>query len=674
MVVHVHADVVHEKTGNHGDDAEADAAIVHIGIRLGIGFLAGSNDSAVKGAVGAADAGQVSNGLGAGLCREDDHIGDEASDIDRRGIGVGRQRLELRQTCADELVFEVRHELRGKDVVVHGIAEGAADNAHGESQRRGRGDEVLRTDDHGDERCGHDNTADAKAGNGKHDIDGTHVVDARGGEGAAAGRHDSTRRKEQPAVAAAPLCENAQGADAADKHGDGKGQAAQADTDGVVAVDVVGLRGPEHEDREEVGAGHEGDQEREPHGAGARGRARGARVVVVDEAARHHGELGKAELPDGKGDEHHDSQNKRHDDVGAVPVVLVAAPEQAGNKQHGAADGQQAADGIDARQEVAAPRVQAEGVGARRRVVEDGQDQEAGKGVDGREHADVAPAGVGGNEVGPQHGGRKGQHGEDEHANVGAALARGSNLGGAGQSSQLVDAGADARDGHAGNEVVHAVGKGADELAGDDEGTAEQRHVAAAKEVGEGPHKGADGGRRQQVAGDEPDPAVDAANVVVDDGGDAAPEVDGDLGAGPEESHADEGHEAGAGHGLFWGCGSRGGRGWRRGLDVGGHGLEVDGVRMVDADDVVLDARVVFGAAADMLLLSRVSSVCFSDGWSDGRSDGRSVGFCCDVDEAVEAAAVIMVAVEAVGEADEWASSSVDGRRMASLFLMPGMM
>jgi hypothetical protein len=94
------------------------------------------------------------------------------------------------------------------------------------------------------------------------------------------------------------------------------------------------------------------------------------------------------------------------------------------------------------------------------------------------------------------------------------------------------------------------VRRGGDGDADDDERGAHQGDVPPAQQVGEGADEGADGCEGEEVGEDEPDPAVCAADVGVDVWGDAAEEVDGDLGAGPEEGHGDEGEEAVDGH---WG-------------------------------------------------------------------------------------------------------------------------
>ena len=94
------------------------------------------------------------------------------------------------------------------------------------------------------------------------------------------------------------------------------------------------------------------------------------------------------------------------------------------------------------------------------------------------------------------------------------------------------------------------MGKGADELADNDKTAAEQGDITTTYQVRQGANKGTDGGRGQQVGSDEPDPAIDTAEVSIDNRREAAPEVNGDLGTRPQKRHAHEGHKASARHWL----------------------------------------------------------------------------------------------------------------------------
>ncbi len=69
------------------------------------------------------------------------------------------------------------------------------------------------------------------------------------------------------------------------------GDAADTDADGVVAVDVEGLSGPEHNHTEEVGATYESDDEGE-----------GEDAWFLLEARRKHRVFRAVDFPDAEGD------------------------------------------------------------------------------------------------------------------------------------------------------------------------------------------------------------------------------------------------------------------------------------------------------------------------------------------------------------------------------------
>lgn len=82
------------------------------------------------------------------------------------------------------------------------------------------------------------------------------------------------------------------------EHNDGTSQDAEAnwnttdtDTGGIMAVDVESLCWPEHDDREEIGAGDEGDDQ---------GQRKNARFLL--QARWEHGEFGTLDFPDGESD------------------------------------------------------------------------------------------------------------------------------------------------------------------------------------------------------------------------------------------------------------------------------------------------------------------------------------------------------------------------------------
>lgn len=102
------------------------------------------------------------------------------------------------------------------------------------------------------------------------------------------------------------------------KHDDGPGQNAEGDgettdTDagGIMAVDVEGLSRPEHDDREEVGAGDEGDDQ-----------SQGQDARILLQASWEHGEFGTFDFPDAQDNESCSAKEKGNEDMGRGPFVL----------------------------------------------------------------------------------------------------------------------------------------------------------------------------------------------------------------------------------------------------------------------------------------------------------------------------------------------------------------
>ncbi len=84
----------------------------------------------------------------------------------------------------------------------------------------------------------------------------------------------------------------------------------------------------------------------------------------------------------------------------------------------------------------------------RRVVVHEQHQHEADEIPESDGDADVAPVAGLGNELGPEDRGAKGQDSEDDEADVGATLAHGHELGGAGEGDEFVEARAKARKDH----------------------------------------------------------------------------------------------------------------------------------------------------------------------------------------------------------------------------------
>lgn len=89
---------------------------------------------------------------------------------------------------------------------------------------------------------------------------------------------------------------------------------AYPDADGIVAVDVKGLSGPEKQDGEKIGTGDKGDN---------KGEDKNPRVFL--NASRKHRIFGAIHLPEPKGDEERNSYNERRENVCRPPRILIAS-------------------------------------------------------------------------------------------------------------------------------------------------------------------------------------------------------------------------------------------------------------------------------------------------------------------------------------------------------------
>ena len=81
--------------------------------------------------------------------------------------------------------------------------------------------------------------------------------------------------------------------------------------DAHMTIDVEGLRGPEEEDGEEVGAGDSRDDE---------GQSEDTRLLA--KARREHWEFGELCFPDDEDDEDCRPEQQRHEDMGRLPAIL----------------------------------------------------------------------------------------------------------------------------------------------------------------------------------------------------------------------------------------------------------------------------------------------------------------------------------------------------------------
>ena len=93
--------------------------------------------------------------------------------------------------------------------------------------------------------------------------------------------------------------------------GETDGHAAKTYTNWIVAVDIEGLSGPEEEDREEVCAGNEGDDQ---------GESEDARIFL--QSVREHGPFCTINFPEGESDEEGSSKEKGGEGVDGFPGIL----------------------------------------------------------------------------------------------------------------------------------------------------------------------------------------------------------------------------------------------------------------------------------------------------------------------------------------------------------------
>ena len=98
----------------------------------------------------------------------------------------------------------------------------------------------------------------------------------------------------------------------ASKDAEANRDAANSNTNGVMAVDVEGLSRPEHEDREEVSTGDEGDDERKTQNA-----------RLVSQALGEHGMLCAIGLPKDERDDEHSAKDERNECVSRMPRILA---------------------------------------------------------------------------------------------------------------------------------------------------------------------------------------------------------------------------------------------------------------------------------------------------------------------------------------------------------------
>jgi hypothetical protein len=124
-------------------------------------------------------------------------------------------------------------------------------------------------------------------------------------------RHDNRRSYHQFPVVASENAEEPEHDDSTSKDAKTDGETTNADTSGVMTIDVEGLCWPEHDDREKVGAGDEGDDQ-----------SQGQDARFPLKTSWEHGEFGTLDFPDDEGDAESSSEEEGDEDVGRCPFIL----------------------------------------------------------------------------------------------------------------------------------------------------------------------------------------------------------------------------------------------------------------------------------------------------------------------------------------------------------------
>jgi hypothetical protein len=179
------------------------------------------------------------------------------------------------------------------------------------------------------------------------------------------------------------------------------GDTTDANANRVMTVDVEGLCGPEHDDREEVGTGDEGDDQSQGQDARFLLKTRG-----------EHGIFGTLYFPDGEGDAECSSEEEGDKNVGRSPFVLfrkisnarvgertesagtnlISSPLQSTEEQDHCNNTQKAAHKVNLRNDL--PPREASGVGARGWEVKEQGAKEPHSVPCTHERTAVSPAGV----------------------------------------------------------------------------------------------------------------------------------------------------------------------------------------------------------------------------------------------------------------------------------------
>ena len=313
MIIHVLIDVAQKARCNDTYHPKRDASQIDIVVALRVGHPARIDDHLIRRLV-ASNPGNLANAL-------DERYG---SKLDGVGDGAQIRDVELRGHDAADVGLRVGDEFRDEDIEVDGVADCAADDADRERQRRDGSDQVVRADDRGHDGRGHHDAADPQPGEDKKPPQLIEVVGGGCGETATAGCHEDAGDDHEFFVVAVGAEEPENNAGAGED-AKAKGEATDADADGIVAVDVEGLRWPEYQNAEEVRPGDECDDEDQ---------GKDSRLSL--QAGREHWVLGAIGFPDAEDSEQACPKQEGDKDMCRRPGVLRSCQcETEGTDIHG---------------------------------------------------------------------------------------------------------------------------------------------------------------------------------------------------------------------------------------------------------------------------------------------------------------------------------------------------
>ncbi len=278
MVIHVFVDIAQKAGGHDTDHAKRDASQIYILIAFRVSHPA-RNDDHLIGRLVPSNPGYVANAIGERYGSELDGSGDVSDVCD----------VKLRDHDAADVRLEFGGKFRYVDIGIGGVADRAADDADRERQCRDSGDQVVGADDGRDDGRGHHNATDAQPGEDQESPQFIQVVGGGCSETTAAGCHKDRGDYHELFVVAVGAQEPQDDAGAG-HDAKAEGEAADADANGIMAVDIEGLRRPEHQSAEEVGTGDKCDDQ---------GQGKDSRFSL--QAGREHRIPGAIGFPDAEG-------------------------------------------------------------------------------------------------------------------------------------------------------------------------------------------------------------------------------------------------------------------------------------------------------------------------------------------------------------------------------------